>query len=122
MEINQDVVMKIDPQLFKKILEKVEGKHDTKEDFIDIDGYDRFLIGWHCNHLIENEMVKGIVSVPMKHVLTPTISEITLKGHKYLIDLQSKSGWKKHRAWIKTATFFLIKQYLSGWFSKSPSQ
>jgi len=118
------VIMIIDPKLFQKILEQVEGKHGLKEEFIDIEGYDPFLVGWHCNHLIENNMVKGIVSVPMKGVLTPVIGEITIKGSNYLRDLQSKSGWKKYRGWIKTTVFFLfdiLKNYGSGWFSKPPS-
>jgi hypothetical protein len=94
--------MKINPKLLQIILEQVENKHDLKEEFINIGGYDAFLVGWHCNHLIKNNLVNGIVSEPIRSVLTPTISEITMKGTEYLRDLQSKSGWRKYWSWIKT--------------------
>ncbi len=117
--------MKIDLKLLKKILEKVEGKPDLEEEEIFINGYDPFIVGWHCNQLIENELVKGILSVPMKGILTPVISEITIKGTDFLRALQNDTLVNKVKRFLKSLVFSAastgLKGYIVELLKKSPN-
>jgi hypothetical protein len=101
--------------LIRKILIQVESLGDTQSHVEEdsIEGFDREIVSYHINLLIDAGLVKGFCVKGIDGPLRCAASSMTWEGHEFLDKIRSSTIWNKTKSVARekglTLSFDIIK-------------